>query len=58
MAAAMSDPALLAFAAERNVPLEPGSAEEIESIVRKILATPQPIAQRATAILESLKASR
>ena len=58
MAAAMSDPALLAFAAERNMPLEPGSAEEIESVVRKILGTPRPIAQRAAQILESMKASR
>jgi tripartite-type tricarboxylate transporter receptor subunit TctC len=58
MAAALSDPELLAFSAERNMPLEPASGEELEGIVRKILATSTPIARKAADVLESLKSSR
>ncbi len=58
MAAALSDPELLAFSAERNMPLEPASGEEVEGIVRKILATSTPIARKAAEVLQSLKASR
>ena len=58
MAAALSDPELLAFSAERNMPLEPASGEEIEGIVRKILTTSTPIARKAAEALQSLKASR
>lgn len=58
VAAALSDPALRAFAAERSILLEPASAEEIGGLVRRILATPKPIAQKAAAILESMKSTR
>jgi tripartite-type tricarboxylate transporter receptor subunit TctC len=54
MAAALSDPELLAFSAERNMALEPTSGEEIEGIVRKILATSPLIARKAAAVLQSL----
>ncbi len=58
IAAAMSDSALLTFAAERNMPLEPAESEEIEAIVRKILATPPTIAKKAAEVLNTLKTSR
>jgi len=55
MAAALSDPELLAFSAERNMPLEPASGEEIEGTVRKILATPNSVTQKAALILQSMR---
>jgi tripartite-type tricarboxylate transporter receptor subunit TctC len=58
MAATLADPALRTFAAERNMPIESGSAEEIEAIVRKVLATPKSITERTTAVLQSMRSSR
>jgi tripartite-type tricarboxylate transporter receptor subunit TctC len=58
MAAALADPELVAFARKSNLMLEPGSAEELEDIVRKVLATPKPVAEKAREVLESLKAQR
>jgi tripartite-type tricarboxylate transporter receptor subunit TctC len=58
VAAALADPELRAFAAERSIALEPGSAAEIEGIVRRTLATPKAIAAKAAAVLESMKTSR
>jgi tripartite-type tricarboxylate transporter receptor subunit TctC len=58
MAAALADPELIAFAKKSNLMLEPGSAEEVEDIVRTVLATPKNVAARAREVLESLKAQR
>ena len=56
--AALADPALRTFAAERNVALEAGSAGEVEAIVRKTLATPKAVAEKAKAVLDSMKTAR
>ena len=58
LAATLADPELVAFAKKGNLPLEPGSAEELEGIVRKVLATPKPIADKAKTVLESLKTQK
>jgi tripartite-type tricarboxylate transporter receptor subunit TctC len=58
VAAAMADPALLSLAKEHNIALEPGSAEELETIVRKTLATPRSTADKAKDVLNSMKTQR
>jgi tripartite-type tricarboxylate transporter receptor subunit TctC len=58
VAAAMADPALLSLAKEHNIALEPGSAEELEAIVRKTLATPRATADKAKDVLNSMKTQR
>ena len=58
MAAALVDPELIAFAKKANLLIEPGSGQEVEDIVRKVLATPEPIAEKARNVLESLKTQR
>jgi tripartite-type tricarboxylate transporter receptor subunit TctC len=58
LAAALADPELIAFAKKSKVSLDPGSAEELEGIVRKVLATPKPIADKAKTILGSLKTKK
>ncbi len=37
---------------------EPGTGEELEKIVRQVLATPKPIAEKTREVLESLKTQR
>jgi tripartite-type tricarboxylate transporter receptor subunit TctC len=58
LAAALADPELIAFAKKSNIALDPGSAEELDGIVRKVLATPKPIADKAKTILGSLKTQK
>jgi tripartite-type tricarboxylate transporter receptor subunit TctC len=55
MAATLADPEMLAYATTRSLALEGGSGDEIDGIVRKMLATPRPLAMRARQILESMK---
>jgi len=58
VAAALADPELVAFAKERSIALEPGSAEELEAIVRKTLATPKETADKAKDVLNAMKTAR
>jgi tripartite-type tricarboxylate transporter receptor subunit TctC len=58
LAATLADPELVALSKKGNLVLEPGSAEELEGIVRKVLATPKPIADKAKTVLESLKTQK
>lgn len=58
MAATLADPALQAFASERNMPLEPASAAEVESIVRAVLATPKSITEKTAAVLQSMRSAK
>jgi tripartite-type tricarboxylate transporter receptor subunit TctC len=58
LAATLADPELIALSKKGNLPLEPGSGEELEGIVRKALATPKPIADKAKEVMESLKSQR
>jgi tripartite-type tricarboxylate transporter receptor subunit TctC len=59
LAATLADPELIAIAKKGGgLPLEPGSGEELEAIVRQVLATPKPIADKAKEVLESLKTQR
>ena len=59
LAATLADPELIAITKKGGgLPLEPGSGEELESIVRQVLATPKPIADKAKEVLESLKTQR
>jgi tripartite-type tricarboxylate transporter receptor subunit TctC len=55
LATALADPELIAYAQKQNLTFEPGSAEELEGIVRKMLATPKPVAEKAKEVLESMK---
>jgi tripartite-type tricarboxylate transporter receptor subunit TctC len=55
MAATLADPEMLAYATTRSLALDGGSGDEIDGIVRKMLATPRPLAVRARQILESMK---
>jgi tripartite-type tricarboxylate transporter receptor subunit TctC len=56
--ATLADPELVALSKKGNLTLEPGSAEELDGVVRKVLATPKPIADKAKAVLESLKTQK
>jgi hypothetical protein len=38
--------------------IEPASAQEIEGIVQKMLATPKPLADKIRAVLESMKTAK
>ncbi|MPZ40538.1 MAG: hypothetical protein GEU95_21315 [Rhizobiales bacterium] len=58
LAAALADPDLVALAKKSRVPLEPASGEELERIVRQVLAAPKPIADKTKEVLESLKTQR
>jgi tripartite-type tricarboxylate transporter receptor subunit TctC len=58
LAATLADPELVVLAKKGNLTLEPGSAEELDGIVRKVLATPKPIADKAKTVLESLKTQK
>lgn len=58
LAAALADPELVALSKKGSLPLEPGSGEELEAIVRQVLATPKPIADKTKEVLESLKTQR
>jgi tripartite-type tricarboxylate transporter receptor subunit TctC len=58
VAAALADPALVAMAKEHNIALEPGSAAEVEQIVRKTLATPKATAAKAKDVLNAMKTGR
>jgi tripartite-type tricarboxylate transporter receptor subunit TctC len=55
VAAALADPELISFAKERSIALEPGSAAELEAIVRKTLATPKGTADKAKGVLNFMK---
>ncbi len=55
VAATLTDPALVAFARERSIALDPGSAQEVDAIVHKTLATPKAVADKAKSVLESMK---
>lgn len=56
--AALRDPELIALAGKGSLVLEPGSADEIETIVRRVLATPRPIADKARTVLDSMKTQK
>ena len=58
LAATLADPELVAFAKKGNLLLEPGSGEDVEDIVRKVLATPKPVADKARDVLELMKTQR
>jgi tripartite-type tricarboxylate transporter receptor subunit TctC len=58
MAATLADPEFVAFARKSNLMLEPGSAEELDGIVRKVLATPKSVADKARDVLASMKTQR
>jgi tripartite-type tricarboxylate transporter receptor subunit TctC len=58
LAAALADPDLVALSQKGNLMLEPGSAEELETIVRTVLATPRSVADKARNVLESMKSQR
>jgi hypothetical protein len=58
LAATLADPELIALAKKGNIVLEPGSADELEAIARKVLATPKPIADKTRTVLESLKTQK
>ena len=58
LAATLADPELIAFAKKGNLPLEPGTGEELEAIVRQVLSTPKPIADKTKEVMESLKTQR
>jgi tripartite-type tricarboxylate transporter receptor subunit TctC len=58
LAATLADPELIALSKKGRLPLEPGSGEELEGIVRKVLAAPRPIADKAKQVLESLKTQK
>jgi tripartite-type tricarboxylate transporter receptor subunit TctC len=58
LAATLADPELVALSKKGNLVLEPGSADELDGIVRKVLATPKPIADKAKAVLGSLKSQK
>ena len=55
VAAMLADPAVGAFASEHTIRLEPGSADEVEKIVRRTLTTPKDLADKTRAVLESMK---
>lgn len=58
LAATLADPELVALSKKGSLPLEPGTGEELEAIVRQVLATPKPIADKTKEVLESLKTQR
>jgi tripartite-type tricarboxylate transporter receptor subunit TctC len=58
MAATLADPELIAYARKSSLALEPGSAGELDNIVRKTLATPIAVAGKARAVLDSMKNPR
>jgi tripartite-type tricarboxylate transporter receptor subunit TctC len=58
LAATLADPELVALSKKGSLPLEPGAGEELEAIVRQVLATPKPIAHKTKEVLESLKTQR
>jgi hypothetical protein len=58
LAATLADPELVALSKKSRLELEPGSGEELEGVVRKVLATPKPIADKARNVMESLKSQR
>ena len=58
LAATLADPELIAFAKKGNLPLEPGTGEELERIVKQVLSTPKPIAEKTKEVMESLKTQR
>ncbi len=51
----LADPEFVDYAKSHNLALAAGSADELGAIVRKVLATPKPVAAKARDILESLK---
>jgi hypothetical protein len=51
-AATMKDPEFLAEANKLNFEVRPVLGEPMQKIVEKLLATPQPVAARAKALLE------
>src|SRR4029079_11717483 len=58
MADTLADPELVAYAKKGNLMLDPGAAEELEGIVRQVLATPKSVAAKAREVLESMKTQR
>ena len=45
--ATMSDPEFLADAAKLNLPVEPVAGEELTALVKRLMAAPDSVAQRA-----------
>jgi tripartite-type tricarboxylate transporter receptor subunit TctC len=58
LAATLADPEMIAFSKKGNLPLEPGTGEELEAIVRQVLSIPKPIADKTREVMESLKTPR
>ena len=46
------------FTADHNIMIEPGTAAEVEAIVKKTLATPKDLADKMRAVLESMKSEK
>jgi len=55
MAATLAAPETRSYATRHSLALEVGSGDELSAIVRKMLATPEPVVAKARGILESLK---
>jgi tripartite-type tricarboxylate transporter receptor subunit TctC len=52
----IADPDFRKFAKDHNIMIEPGTAAEVEAIVKKTLATPKELADKMRNVLESMKA--
>jgi tripartite-type tricarboxylate transporter receptor subunit TctC len=55
MASTLADPEMLAYAKRHGIAVEVGSGDEINAIVRDMLATPKPVLSKGREILESLR---
>ncbi len=58
LAAALADPELVALSKKGNLTLEPGSAEELEKVVKEVLSAPKAVADKTRDVLESMKTQR
>jgi tripartite-type tricarboxylate transporter receptor subunit TctC len=55
MASTLADPEMLAYARGHVLALDVGSSDELNAIVRDMLATPKPVVSKAREILETLR---
>lgn len=58
VAATLSDPEFVAYAKKHNLELEPGSGEELDAIVSKMLGTPKAAVTKAKDVMDSMKAQK
>jgi tripartite-type tricarboxylate transporter receptor subunit TctC len=54
----IADPDFRKFTADHNIMIEPGTASEVEAIVKKTLATPKDLADKMRDVLESMKTAK